>query len=215
MALVLAVAALGYTSQVVLLGLFGIALLSLLAADARDLDAAARRGLALALIVGGAVAFVVYYGHYVPGLVRHSGPMAIEAEPEIFSGRTVLGIFRNEGRQSYRIWALGFTIPFVLGLLATPLALGRARVQARPVLVAWLAAWGLIALLKDPAFFPLTLRWAKEDQFLSPLLALLLAGAVTNLRPATLRWLAASAVLALALFLQARDYLLHVATNLW
>ncbi|MGE0454244.1 MAG: hypothetical protein AB7O37_16960 [Vicinamibacteria bacterium] len=214
-ALLLALAALGYTSQVVLLGLFGIALLLLLAADARDLEAEARRGLALALIVGGTIAFVVYYGHYVPGLMRHSGPMAIEAEPEIFSGRTVLGIFRNEGRQSYRIWALGFTIPFVLGLFAAPLALVRARAQARPVLIAWLAVWGLIALLKDPALFPVTLRWAKEDQFLSPLLALMLAGALAGLRRASLRRLAAGALVALALFLQARDYLLHAATNLW
>jgi hypothetical protein len=214
-ALLLAAAALGYTSQVVLLGLFGLILLALLVVDAGALDGATRRGLALCVVAGGAVALLSYYGHYIPGLLRQAGPLSIEAEPEVFSGRTVLGVFRNEGRQSYRIWALGFTAPFLVGLACAPFALARARAAARPLLVAWLAAWGLLAVLKDPVFFPVTLRWAKEDQFLSPLLALLTAAAVSALRARGLRRLAAVTVTLLAAVLQGRDYLLHAATNLW
>src|SRR5262249_27995248 len=49
----LALGVLGYSSLVVLTGLFGLVLLALLAVDAEGVPAASRRGLALALVLGG------------------------------------------------------------------------------------------------------------------------------------------------------------------
>jgi hypothetical protein len=208
----LGLAVLGYSALVVQVGFFGVVLLVLLLLDAAGLGTRARVGVAIALAAGGLVAVALYYGHYVPGLV-HGAP-AVEAEPSIFSGRTVLGIFRNEGRQSYRIWILGFAAPLVAGLLAAPWALRRARASARPVLIAWLLAWALIMLLKDPLFFPKMLRWAKEDQFVSPLLCLLVGAGVAAIRPTAWRRAAAAVVLAVALALAVRDFYFH-ANTLW
>ncbi len=209
---VLALGVLGYTSLVILFGLFGVVLLALLVVDARALAPPARRGLALALVVGGLVALGAYYGHYLPGLLRSGGAQALEAEPEIYTGRVVLGLFRNEGRQSYRIWALGFAWPLVAGLVAAPFALRCARRAARPILIAWLLAWALVMLLKDPFFFPKSLRWAKEDQFVSPLLALFLAGGLGALPAGLLRRVLIGVALAGAAGLRARDFLFHVNT---
>ena len=208
----LGLAVLGYSALVVQVGLFGVVLYALLLVDARGLSARARVGVAAAVALGGLVALALYYGHYVPGLLR--GTPTVEAEGSIFSGRTVLGIFRNEGRQSYRIWALGFAVPLVAGLVAAPFALRRARPAARPVLIAWLLAWALIMLLKDPAFFPKMLRWAKEDQFVSPLLCLLVGAGVAAIRPPAWRRAATAVVLAVALALAARDFYFH-ANTLW
>ena len=210
--LALGLAVLGYSALVVQVGLVGAVLLALLLVDAKGLERRARIGVAAALALGGIVALALYYGHYVPGLL-HGAP-AVEAEPSIFTGRTVLGIFRNEGRQSYRVWALGFAIPLVAGLAAAPVALRRARSAARPVLVAWAAAWALVMVLKDPLLFPKMLRWAKEDQFVSPLLGLFLAAAVTAIPPPRLRQAAIGVVLAVALALAARDFYFH-ANTLW
>ncbi len=209
---VLGLAVLGYSALVVQVGLFGLVLLALLSLDAAGLTVRARVGVGLALAAGGLLAVALYYGHYVPGLVQ--GTPAVEAEPSIFSGKTVLGIFRNEGRQSYRIWALGFAAPVAAGLLAAPWALRRARASARPVLIAWLAAWALIMLLKDPLLFPKMLRWAKEDQFISPLLCLFIGAGVAAIRPRAWRGAAAGVVLAVALALAARDFYFH-ANTLW
>ncbi len=211
-AALLALGVLGYTSLVILFGLFGVVLLALLAFDARALTPAARRGLALALAGGGLLALLPYYGHYVPGLLRGGGTQALEAEPEIYAGRVVLGLFRNEGRQSYRIWALGFAWPLLAGLLAAPFALRRARPGARPILFAWLLAWVLVMLLKDPLFFPKTLRWAKEDHFVSPLLALFVAGGLGALPAGLARRLLTGALLLGAAGLAARDFLFHANT---
>jgi hypothetical protein len=208
----LCLAVLGYSALVVQVGLFGMVLCALLLLDARGLGVRARIGVAAALAVGGLLALALYYGHYVPGLLR--GTPTVETEASIFAGRTVLGIFRNEGRQSYRIWALGLAVPVVAGLLAAPVALRRARPTARPVLVAWLLAWALIMLLKDPAFFPKTLRWAKEDQFVSPLMCLFVAAGVAAIRPDAWRRAATAVVLAVALALAARDFYFH-ANTLW
>lgn len=210
--LALGLAVLGYSALVVQVGFLGAVLLALLAIDAKGLEPRARLGVASALAIGGVVAIALYYGHYVPGLLH--GTPSVEAEPSIFTGRTVLGLFRNEGRQSYRIWLLGFAAPLVAGLVAAPFALKRARAFARPVLTAWLAAWALVMLLKDPLFFPKMLRWAKEDQFVSPLLGMFVAAAVTAIRPLRLRQAATAIVLAVALFLAARDFYFHTNT-LW
>lgn len=208
----LGIAVLGYSALVVQIGLLGATLLALLLVDARGLAVRARLGVAAALAIGGLLAVILYYGHYVPGFL-HGAP-TVEAEPSIFTGKTVLGIFRNEGRQSYRIWALGFAAPLLAGLLAAPVALRRARPSARPVLIAWLVAWALIMLLKDPAFFPKMLRWAKEDQFVSPLLCVLIAAGVTAVRPDRLRRAVTGVVVLVALALAARDFYFH-SNTLW
>jgi hypothetical protein len=208
---VLGFAVLGYSSLVVLFGLFGAVLLVLLAVDARALPPAARRGTALALVVGGLLAGALFYFHYVPGILRSAG--AVEADPDIFSGRTFL-IFHNEGRQSLRIWRQGYWVGLFAGLLAAPFALRRARPDARPVLVAWFAGWALLMLLKEPFLFPRLLRWAKEDQFLSPLLCLSVGAGIAALPARWMRWAAGALAVAGAWWLQAKDYATHLDT-LW
>jgi len=204
--LVLATAVLGYSSLVVLFGLFGLALLLLLAADAAGLPPAARKGTAAALVIGGLLAGGLFYFHYVPGLLRGAPALAAGADP--FPGRTVF-IFHNESKESVRIWAGGYGILLAAGLVSAPLALLRARAQARPILAAWLLAWGLIMVLKEPFLLPKMLRWAKEDQFLSPLLCLFVGAAVAALPRPWMRWGAALAAVGVAAALQARDFLLH------
>jgi hypothetical protein len=203
---ILGVAVLGYSSLVVLVGLFGLALLALVMLDARGLAPAQRRGLAAALVVGGLVAGVLFYFHYVPGLLR--GARGVEAEPDLFPGKTFL-FFHNESRQSLRIWTLGFWVPLFAGLLAAPFAFKGMRASARPIALAWLLAWAAIMLLKEPFLFPKLLRWAKEDQFLSPLLCLLVAGALASLPRAWMRWGGAAVALLTAGWLELRDFAYH------
>jgi hypothetical protein len=207
----LALAALGYSSLAVLFFLFGLALFALLALDARALTPAARRGLAAAVILSGLVAGLLYYFHYLPGVLRGAG--AVEAEPDLFAARTYF-IFRNEAKQSVRVWRLGFWLWTLAGVAAAPLAIARARASARPVLIAWLAAWALLMVLKDPLFFPRLLRWAKEDQFVSPLLCLTIAGAVAALPRPWMRAAAAAVAIAAAARIQWGDFLLHANTLL-
>ena len=97
------------------------------------------------------------------------------------------------------------------GLAAAPVALRRALPAARPVLAAWLTAWALVMLLKEPFLLPKLLRWAKEDQFLSPLLALLIGAVVWALPRAWMRWAAAAVVVGVALWLQIGDFREHLA----
>jgi hypothetical protein len=145
----------------------------------------------------------------VPGLLR--GGSAMESEPDLSPGRTFF-IFHNESRQSLRIWVLGFWLPMLAGLLAAPFALRRARASARPVLIAWLAAWEPFMVLKEPMFFPRILRYGKELQFVSPLIALFIAGAVMSLPRSWMRRAAAAIVLVVAAWLQARDFAHHAVT---
>jgi hypothetical protein len=109
-----------------------------------------------------------------------------------------------------RIWAAGFALPLLAGLLSAPLALRRALSSARPFLVSWLAAWALVMALKEPVFFPRPLRWAKEEQFVSPLLDLLIGGAVVALPRVWMRWAAAAIVVAVVSWLQVGDFLTHL-----
>jgi len=206
---VLALGALGYASLAVLLGLFGLALIALLLAGVGDLPLPARRGVVLALAAGGLCAGAIYYFHYVPGLLR--GGARMEAEPDLSPGRTFF-IFHNESRQSLRLWALGFWLPMIGGLLAAPSAIRRARASSRPVLLAWLVAWAMFMVLKEPALFPRILRYGKELLFVSPLLALFLAGGVRSLPRSWMRWSAAAVVLATAAWLQARDFAHHAVS---
>jgi hypothetical protein len=205
-ALLLAAAALGYSSALVALGLFGVALLLLLAVDARALAAEDRRRLAVVLVGGGLLAGALFYFHYLPGVVR--GASGVEAEPDLIPGSTFF-IFHNEARQVLRIWRLGFWMVMLAFVVALPFALRRVRQTALPVLVSWLAAWVLVMVLKEPGLFPRLLRWAKEDQFVSPLVCLVLAGAVSVIPERRLRFAVAAALLAAALFLQLRDFSYH------
>jgi len=207
--LLLALALLAYSSLPVLLGLFAAVLFVLLGVDARALAPPARRGLAAALIGGGLLAGVLFYFHYLPGLVRGAG--GIEAAPDPVRVYTFF-IFHNEGRPSLRLWYEGYWIGLLAGLVAAPSALRRAVPTARPVLLSWLLAWGLVMLLKEPFFLPKLLRWAKEDQFLSPLLCLMIGAGVTALPRAWMRWCAGALALAGAAAIQSRDFWLH-ATN--
>jgi hypothetical protein len=210
--LVLGVAVLGYSSLVVLIGFFGVALLVLLCLPIWDLSPAARRGLALALVLGGLVAGALFYFHYVPGMLH--GASTVEASPDAFRGSTFF-IFHNESRQTLRLWRLGLMIPFAAGLMAAPFALRRAPKWARPVLLSWLAAWVLIVVFKEPAFFPKLLRWGKEDQFLSPLLCLLVGGAVAAVPGRAARWTLAALALAVAAWLAGRDFSYHANSLLF
>jgi hypothetical protein len=207
----LAAAALGYSSLAVLLFFFGLVLIALLLLDARALTPGARRGAALALVIGGLVAGALYYFHYLPGVLRGAG--AVEAEPDLFGARAFF-IFRNEAKQSLRVWRLGFDWWLAAGAVAAPFALRRVRADARPVLVAWLAAWALLMLLKDPLFLPRLLRWAKEDQFLSPLLCVLIGAAVFSLPRPWMRVAAAGVAVLAAARIQWYDFLLHANTLL-
>jgi hypothetical protein len=108
-----------------------------------------------------------------------------------------------------RLWVLGLWIPLLAGVLAAPLALVRAKPWARPVLVAWLLAWELIMVLKEPGLFPKLLRWAKEDQFVSPLLCLFAGAFCAALPKPWQRRLATAAAVAAALALEARDFAHH------
>jgi len=203
--LVLGVAVLGYSSLLVLVGLFGLALLLLLAADAAAWSAAAKRWTAGALVIGGVLAGALFYFHYVPGLLRGAGA---GAGPDLFPGRTVF-IFHNESKESVRLWAGGYGLLLAAGLAAAPVALRRARAEARPILVAWLAAWAVLMVLKEPSLLPRMLRWAKEDQFLSPLLCLFVGAGVAALPRSWMRWSAALLAAGAALVIEGRDFLLH------
>jgi hypothetical protein len=203
----LAFAVLGYSTLPVLVGLFGLALLALLGLDAAGLTRDAKRGVVLALVFGGALAGGLYYFHYLPGLLREGAGPAADA-PDLFQGRTFF-VFHNESRQSMRVWDAGFGVTLAAGLLAAPFALRRAAAAARPVLAAWLAAWALTMLLKEPFLFPRPLRWAKEDQFVAPLLALLIGAAIGALPGERLRWAVAAAALLVALWLQLDDFVVH------
>jgi hypothetical protein len=204
--LVLATAVLGYSSLVVLCGLFGLTLLLLLAGDAAALGPAAKKGTAAALVIGGLLAGGLFYFHYVPGLLRGAREVAGGSDP--FPGRTVF-IFHNESKESVRLWAGGYGLLLAAGLVAAPVAWWRARAEARPILVSWLAAWALLMLLKEPFLLPKMLRWAKEDQFLSPLLCLFVGAGVAALPRTWMRWSAAAVAVGIAVAIEARDFLLH------
>ena len=209
-AALLGLAALGYTGAAFLLGLFGVALIAIVAVDARALGGAMRRGLVLALAGGGLVAGGLYYFHYVPGLLASAARGS--ALPELFPGREVYRVFRNESRMMMRVWAQGYGAVLIAGLVAAPVALRRAPPAARPVLGAWLAAWALTVALKDPALFPRLLRYVKEDLLLAPLLCLFVGAAVAAVPDPRWRAALAAIVLAAAAWMQAADLALHSAT---
>jgi hypothetical protein len=208
---VVALAILGYSSLIVLFGLFGLCLLAVLALDAAALGRRAKVGLLASLVAGAFVAGVLFYFHYLPGLVH--GATTLQAEADPFPPRT-FWIFHNESRQSMRVWAAGFALPLAAAALAAPFALRRAAPTFRPVLLAWVLSFPVIMLAKEPFLFPRPMRWAKEDQFIAPALALVLAGAAGSLPRPWMRWTAGTLVVAGALWLQLGDFRAHALSLL-
>jgi len=205
-ALALGLGALGYSSTPVFYALFGIALVAftLLSSTTRPLV----RPLTVALAVGGLTALALFYGHYLPGLWQGGGSTLV-SDP--FPGRTFF-IFHNESRQSLRLWRLGLFVPFLAAIPAGLVVLRRCAAWARAYLFAWIAAWAGIMVMKEPFAFPLVLRWAKEDFYAAPALALMVAIGVARLESRPLRIGLGSLALAGALFLRVQDYGFHANT---
>jgi hypothetical protein len=206
-ALLLGLGALGYSSTPLFYALFGTALVALLA-----LGTASRRLLPPVLLVlgaGGALALLLYYGHYLPGLVRGGGSPALLSDP--FPGRTFF-IFHNESRQSLRLWRLGLYLPFLAAIPALFAVVARASGVVRTFLLAWMSAWAGIMLLKEPWAFPVFLRWAKEDFYVAPSLALLIAIAIARVDRRPLRLALGAVILAAYASLRWEDYTFHADT---
>jgi hypothetical protein len=163
---------------------------------------------ALVLGAGGAIALVLYYGHYLPGLLG-GGKTPLASDP--YPGRTFF-IFHNESRQSLRLWRLGLFVPFLAAIPATWLVMTRGSTVVRSFLLAWLSAWAGIMLLKEPWGLPVLLRWAKEDFYVAPALALLIAIAIGRLESRALRIALAALSVLTFLYLRAEDYGFHANT---
>lgn len=206
-ALLLGLGALGYSSTPVFYALFGIALIALVmvSADTRRLVGP----ITMALVGGGLTALVLFYGHYLPGLIRGGGGLALMSDP--FPGRTFF-IFHNESRQSLRLWRLGLFLPFLAAIPATYIVVTRCSALVRPFLLAWIGAWAGIMLMKEPWAFPRLLRWAKEDFYVAPALALLIAIGIARVESRPLRIGLAVAWLVATIALRGRDYGFHVDT---
>jgi len=126
--------------------------------------------------------FVVLYAldHLHASPIRYGAWIGLQTAVSIGSYFPGAWIADRFGRKPPVIFTfLMFALfPLLVGLAAAPFALSRARASARPVLGAWLLAWALTMLAKEPFLFPRPLRWAKEDQFVSPLLALLIGAGI-------------------------------------
>jgi hypothetical protein len=205
-ALLLGLGALGYSSTPLFYALFGVALLSL-ALSSKDVKPHFKP-VALTLAAGGSIALLLYYGHYIPGLLRDGGGALAE---DAFPGRTFF-IFHNESRQSLRLWRLGLFVPLLAVVPALPLIITRGSAIVRSFLLAWIAAWAGIMLLKEPFAFPMLLRWAKEDFYVAPSLALIVAIALGRIESRPLRIALGFMCLAGAALLRARDYGFHADT---
>jgi hypothetical protein len=165
--------------------------------------------LSLALGAGGVIALVLYYGHYVPGLLSGGGNTTPAADP--YPGRTFF-IFHNESRQSLRLWRLGLFVPFLAAIPATWVVTRRGSAAVRSFLLAWLSAWAGIMLVKEPWGLPVLLRWAKEDFYVAPALALLIAIAIARIESRVLRTALAGLSVACFVYLRALDYGFHANT---
>lgn len=205
-ALLLGLGALGYSSTPLFYALFGIGVIAFLGAarETRSLLGP----VVLALSVGGAVALALFYGHYIPGfLAQGRAPLASDPYP----GRTFF-IFHNESRQSLRLWRLGLFVPFLAALPATGVVVSRCSAAVRSFLLAWLSAWAGIMLLKEPWGLPILLRWAKEDFYVAPALALMIAIAIARLESRRLQTILAPLSVFAFFYLRAVDYGFHANT---
>lgn len=202
-AILLGLGALGYSSTPLFYALFGLCFLgvTLLKPGSRELS----RPVAMALGAGGALALALFYGHYFPGLMSGGGT-ALLSDP--FPGRTFF-IFHNESRQSLRLWRLGLFIPFLAALPALFMIAVRGPATLRLFLFSWAGAWAGIMALKEPWAFPVLLRWAKEDFYAAPALAVSVAIAIARLESRPVRLGLTALSLAVAAFLRIRDYGFH------
>ncbi len=205
-AVLLGVGALGYSSTPLFYALFGLAMMAF-AGGGRE-TRGLLRPVALALGAGGAIALVFYYGHYIPGLLG-DGKAPLASDP--YPGRTFF-IFHNESRQSLRLWRLGLFVPFLAAIPATWLILTRGSAVVRSFLLAWLSAWAGIMLLKEPWGLPILLRWAKEDFYVAPALAMVVAIAIGRIESRPLRIVLTGLTLVSWALLRARDYGFHANT---
>jgi hypothetical protein len=197
----------GCSSTPLFYALFGVTLLTLLWLSPEL--AGLRRPVLMALGAGGALALVFFYAHYIPGMLSGGTSSAGLTDP--FPGRTYF-IFHNESRQSLRLWRLGLFIPYLAAIPALWMVATRCASTVRSFVWAWMAAWAGIMILKEPWALPRLLRWAKEDFYMAPAIALTIAIAIGRLESRALRVaLTCLAVLA-AVFLRVRDYGLHADT---
>ena len=206
-ALFLGLGALGYSTTPLIYGLFGIAFLAL--AFPQGPTKALAKPILLTLSAGGVIALVLYYGHYLPGLIRGGGNS--ELAPDPFPGRTFF-LFHNESRQSLRLWRLGLFVPYLAAIPAIYVVWTRCTAVVRSFLLAWLSAWAGIMLLKEPWAFPRLLRWAKEDFYVAPAVALVIAIAIARIESRRIRIGLTVLVLMAAVLLRARDYGFHADT---
>lgn len=206
-AMALGIGALGYSSTPVFYALFGVALMVLLfwSVDTRAL--VVPTGLALSL--GGLIALALFYGHYIPGLLQGGGSPTLVSDP--FPGRTFF-IFHNESRQSLRLWRLGLFVPFLAAIPASINVFTRSAAWVRAFLLAWISAWSGIMLLKEPFAFPFLLRWAKEDLYVAPALALLIGIGVARVESRAFRLVLGGVCLLGVAALRIRDYGFHANT---
>lgn len=205
--LLLGLGALGYSSTPLFYALFGLAIaaITFVQRDTRTL----LKPVLLTLGLGGMISLLLYYGHYVAGIILGGGSSALMSDP--FPGRTFF-IFHNESRQSLRLWRLGLFVPYLAALPASYIVATRCSALVRAFLAAWLSAWAGIMLLKEPWAFPRLLRWAKEDFYVAPALALIVAIAIARIESRPLRFGLIALSLAAATFLRARDYGFHADT---
>ena len=187
-------------------GLFGLVLIALLGSDARGLATRQRATGPVRWSSAGSSPGAALF----PFRARPAGgARGVEAGPDLFPGRTVSSSTTSRsracgyGRAGSGRWR--WVSRRAGGLLARAAA-------ARPMLAAWLLAWALLMVLKEPLLLPKMLRWAKEDQFVSPLLCLLIAAALSAIPDRTLRRAAAVATIAIAAWLQVRDFGYHAST---
>jgi hypothetical protein len=205
--MLLGAGALGYSSTPVFYALFGLILMAALAVriETRQLLSP----VAITLVAGGIVALILFYGHYVPGLLGGASGGTAFTDP--FPGRTFF-VFHNESRQSLRLWRLGLYIPLLAAVPALGVVFARCSSAIRAFLLAWFGAWVSMMLLKEPWGLPLLLRWAKEDFYVAPGLALLIGVGIARIESSVARRLLTTATVVTAVFLRLRDYGYHADT---
>jgi hypothetical protein len=206
-AYLLGLGALGYSSTPLFYALFGATLMALVWLG--PTLGYLRRPALMALGAGGAMALLLFYGHYLPGVLSGGASSAGLSDP--FPGRTFF-IFHNESRQSLRLWRLGLFVPYLAAVPALWIVATRCASTIRPFVLAWVAAWAGIMILKEPWALPRLLRWAKEDFYMAPAMAIAMAVAIGRIESRGLRIALTCLAVLLAAFLRVRDYGLHVDT---
>ena len=153
-AVLLAAAALGYSSAVVLVGLFGAALIVRAGAGrAGPSPRGARGGWRWPSSAGGLLALDPLL-RALRARACSRGAVGVEAEPDLFPGGT-FAIFHNESRQALPRLAAGLLDPRA-GRRWWPPRLRCGAPGPRPGPCSWPGslAWALVMVLKEPAALP-------------------------------------------------------------